>query len=34
LRDPFAAGGHVVRTGDAARWRPDGQLEYLGPANA
>jgi non-ribosomal peptide synthetase component F len=30
--DPFTTGGLVVRTGDAGRWRPDGQLEYLGRA--
>lgn len=28
--DPFAEGGRLFRTGDRARWRPDGQLEFLG----
>ncbi|MBD0673879.1 non-ribosomal peptide synthetase [Streptomyces sp. CBMA156] len=27
--DPFT-GGTMYRTGDRARWRPDGRLEYLG----
>lgn len=27
--NPFGA-GHMYRTGDAARWRPDGTIEFLG----
>jgi amino acid adenylation domain-containing protein len=28
--DPFRPGLRLYRTGDRARWRPDGTLEYLG----
>ncbi|MCZ8519472.1 MULTISPECIES: non-ribosomal peptide synthetase [Paenibacillus] len=28
--DPFREGGRMYRTGDRARWRPDGTLAYLG----
>ncbi|MEO7360915.1 MAG: amino acid adenylation domain-containing protein, partial [Gemmatimonadaceae bacterium] len=32
VRDPFAKadGARMYRTGDRARWRPDGNVEYLG----
>ncbi|WP_416520577.1 amino acid adenylation domain-containing protein [Streptomyces achromogenes] len=30
--DPFT-GGRLYRTGDIGRWRPDGNLEYLGRAD-
>jgi amino acid adenylation domain-containing protein len=28
--DPFASGVRLYKTGDLARWRPDGAIEYLG----
>jgi amino acid adenylation domain-containing protein len=36
LPDPFAAepGERMYRTGDLARWLPDGNLDYLGRADA
>ncbi|WP_445013544.1 amino acid adenylation domain-containing protein [Paenibacillus oleatilyticus] len=30
MDDPFEPGGRMYRTGDAARWLPDGNIEYLG----
>ncbi|WP_147486104.1 non-ribosomal peptide synthetase, partial [Burkholderia pseudomallei] len=30
IDDPFVAGGRLYKTGDLARWRTDGRLEYLG----
>jgi non-ribosomal peptide synthetase component F len=34
IADPFAAdGSRLYRTGDRARWRPDGVLELLGRTN-
>jgi amino acid adenylation domain-containing protein len=30
LADPFISGGRMYKTGDLARWLPDGAIEYLG----
>ncbi|NEW07888.1 amino acid adenylation domain-containing protein [Paenibacillus sp. SYP-B3998] len=30
VADPFVPGGRMYKTGDLARWLPDGNIEYLG----
>ena len=30
LPDPFNPGARIYKTGDCARWRPDGNVEFLG----
>ncbi|WP_449370529.1 amino acid adenylation domain-containing protein [Thiomonas sp.] len=30
IADPFRSGGRLYKTGDIARWRSDGALDYLG----
>ena len=30
IPDPFIKGGRIYRTGDMARWLPDGNIEFLG----
>jgi amino acid adenylation domain-containing protein len=34
VADPFSVGGILYHTGDRARWRADGRLEYLGRRDA
>ncbi|WP_152436919.1 non-ribosomal peptide synthetase, partial [Nocardiopsis xinjiangensis] len=34
VADPFGSGGRLYRTGDLVRWNGDGQLEYVGRADA
>ncbi len=33
VRDPFREGGRLYKTGDVARFLPDGNLEYIGRAD-
>ncbi len=30
VRNPFTGGGRLYKTGDLARWRPNGEIEFLG----
>ena len=30
IADPFSSNGRLYKTGDRARWRPDGNIEFLG----
>ncbi|MGO4295022.1 amino acid adenylation domain-containing protein, partial [Chitinophaga sp. RAB17] len=34
IANPFMPGGRLYKTGDLARWLPDGNLEYLGRIDA
>ena len=33
IADPFRIGGHLYKTGDIGRWRPNGAIEYMGRAD-
>ncbi|RZU54020.1 non-ribosomal peptide synthase protein (TIGR01720 family)/amino acid adenylation domain-containing protein [Krasilnikovia cinnamomea] len=34
VADPYTVGGRMYRTGDRARWNPDGTIDFLGRADS